>query len=182
MFSDFLPHAWFLLITCFPTACACKHSQWVFEMSFPSGSALMASPPTTYPDAIHSGAWIFNSPIIENHGFHPFDASRPLTLWGDWWWQNVTAVLLFSVVWITWRRKKAHEREFQSFILQSLQPYLHMVVVCFDLVLARAESHIRPNTFPISEYSHSTLYISALIRTLQRFLWIIIMENKVHKG
>lgn len=36
-----------------------------------------------------SRAWIFNSPIIANHAFHPFDTSQRLSLSGDWWWQHV---------------------------------------------------------------------------------------------
>ena len=42
-----------------------------------------------------SRAWIFNSPIIANHAFHPFDTSQRLSLSGDWWWQHVLLCCCF---------------------------------------------------------------------------------------
>lgn len=57
------------------------------------------------------------------------------------------------------KKRKAHKCEFQSQMLQSLQPYLqHTWCLLWPSALATADSNNRSSTFPIRVYSHSTLH------------------------
>ncbi len=143
-------------------------------MTFLTGSALMAPPPQTYPDAINSEASIFNIPITENHASHPFDTSQRLSLWGDWWRHREPLRSCFLLSKLC--KGKAHERELQLFLLQSPQSYLHIGGICFDL--AHCPELIQTsdkNAFPECVRSHSARAHCALavMRILQRFFWII---------
>lgn len=136
-------------------------------MSFPTGSAL--APSHILMPSI-SWAWIFNSPIIENHAFHPFwhitatESLRWLMM------ATCTAVLLFSVV-PKMCKETAHERELQSFLLQSPQPYLHIGGICFDLANCPELKQTSAKTHP-QYVSIPTVHKScalAVMRTLQGF-------------
>lgn len=130
-----------------------KNHQWVCEMTFPTGSALMAPPTTTYPDAIYSGARIFNS--SENHAFHPSDTSQRLSLWGDWWWQHVLLRSCFLLSKLCKRRKspRAWIAIISAPIAAALSAYRRHLL--WPRTLPRAKSDISQNTVPEWVYSYS---------------------------
>lgn len=125
------------------------HVNIVCKKRSPTGWAL------SYPYAIYSVAWSFNSPIIENHSFHPFDTPQWLSRWDDWWWQHVLLCSCFLLSKLC--EEKAHERELQSFLLQLLLlPYLHTGRICFDLTYCPELNQISAKTHPRYVYaSHS---------------------------
>lgn len=129
-----------------------------------------------------SRAWIFNSPIIANHAFHPFDTSQRLSLSGDWWWQHVLLRCCFLLSKRQCKEKKPTSVNRNRFCSNRRSLICIQSAFCFDLA-HRPELN---QTSPEKENRSHTVcsctvhenFASAVMWALQRFC-LQHRENKV---
>lgn len=129
-----------------------------------------------------SRAWIFNSPIIANHAFHPFDTSQRLSLSGDWWWQHVLLRCCFLLSKRQCKDKKPTSVNRNRFCSNRRSLICIQSAFCFDLAhrpelnQTSAEKENRSHT--VCSCTVHENFASAVMWALQRFC-LQHRENKV---